>query len=224
MPAIQLLAHPGSLPSSSFLKGDELATTRKTPFYLYLRLDQFHLVTPGIQANSGVTSTWWAGYAKKTVTEKLKMLKQLLSTMVTEQPPVREDDESGSSSRAAVAGLKTAMDDADVEAEEEEEEPSTFQMAQRSSVGMKAPRSHGETQKGSDDDHSSDTEKGDLGDDVDMSEQPEEKPKTKPKDLKEKLMVQTTLTKKSSSSGSTSSSSSPPAGKKGEVDFHGSCV
>ena len=106
-----------TLPPSSLCKGPELAGTQKTPFYVLLRLDNFH-VAPAPQ--SGVNPTWWAKHIKMNVNDKLKGVKALLMQLVTEQPSMREDDESVSSSRVAVVGLKNAMEELPVEAEEEE--------------------------------------------------------------------------------------------------------
>ena len=79
-------------------------STLKNPFYVMLKLDQFHLAPQGAPtAQSGVTSAWWTTYNKKPVGDKLKLLKQLLIPMITEMPSLNEDDETVAASRAAVA-------------------------------------------------------------------------------------------------------------------------
>ena len=119
MATIQLLAHPGSLPSTSFLKGVDIASTLKNPFYVMLRLDQFHLAPQGVApVPSGVPHTWWASYTKTNINDKLKALKALLMPMITEMPSLNEEDESVTASRAAMTGLQTSLADVRTEAEE----------------------------------------------------------------------------------------------------------
>ena len=144
MATIQLLAHPGSLPSTSFLKGVDIASTIKSPFFVMLRLDQFHLAPQGVApVPSGVTHTWWAAYTKKGTSDKLKAVKALLGPLIVEMPSLNEEDESVAASRAAMTGLQTSLGETPTGADEEEEEPpATFQMAQtRPTVSGKAPKS-----------------------------------------------------------------------------------
>ena len=89
MPAIQLLPN---FQDKAILNQHPPA---QSPFYIYLRLDLFHLTGPqGVAApTSGVSSTWFGAHAKKSVAEKLKGLKQLLVPHIAPQPEVEEDDE-----------------------------------------------------------------------------------------------------------------------------------
>ena len=119
MPVIQLLAHQGSLPSSSFLKGPELAGTQKNPLYV--------LFPP--------CATWvrnsreWSRpnveehFHQEEYQRKAEGPQGALMPMITEMPPFQEDDESVVVSRAAVNGLKNTLEETKTDAEEAEEEP-----------------------------------------------------------------------------------------------------
>ena len=159
-----------------------------------------------------VPANWWFTYNKQTLHDKLKSLKLLLTTMIADQPSIREEDESVGASRAAVVGLTNDIDETKVDANEEDDgaQP-TFQLAQqRSSVGGKAPRSHFDND---DETIKAGSEGDDMSEDVDIVivEEPKKINKFVQSNLKEKL---TQVESKKVKNVASTSSSSPTTGKK----------
>ena len=217
MPAIQLLALPGSLPSTSTLKGVDISSTLKNPFYVMLRLDQFHLAPQNVApVPSGVTHAWWTAYTKKSTSEKLKAVKALLVLNVSVMPNLNEEDESVTDSRAAVSGLQSSLDIQTRADEDEDDPPSSFVMAQpqpRSTHSGKTPKNNKRSSPPQEPEPD-DSSYTDLSGSVDMNDNLPPKKKAKPMvqtTLKDQLRTEAARTK---STGSTSSSSSPTTAKR----------
>ena len=131
MPVIQLLCHPGSLPpmgkAKAVLDGNDPSVLNKVPFYIFLRLDLFHLSGPQgmVGPTPATTVQWFTPYSKKSPVEKLKALKALITPLITEMPVVEgiaEQEESPEATLAAKA-LKDSFDEVKTTPGAEDEVP-----------------------------------------------------------------------------------------------------
>ena len=101
--------------AKAVLDGNDISVLNKVPFYIFLRLDLFHLSGPPgmIGPTPATTVGWFTPYSKKSPVEKLKALKAMITPLITDMPEVEgmaEEEESVEAALAAKA-LKASFDE-----------------------------------------------------------------------------------------------------------------
>jgi hypothetical protein len=231
VPVIQLLCHPGSLPNfhdKAILAQPPPGSLQHVPFFIYLRLDLFHLSGPQNVAApiSGVSSAWFTTHAKKSVGEKLKGLKQLLVPHISPQPELEENEDIQIDNEENAQELRDSLV---VETEPEEPDVEDFTNGQPSpAASSTSTKTVGAIQLSSsedDDDSDSSSASAEKRRRAASKKADKEKDKVKPKPktvqgmipLSQRFQDSSAVWRGSSSQGSakgSSSSSSPPTGNK----------
>jgi hypothetical protein len=217
--------------AKAVLDGNDLSLLNKVPFYIFLRLDLFHLSGPQgmVGPTPATTVGWFTAYNKKSPVEKLKALEALITPLITEMPEVEGVAEEEESPEALLAAktLKASFDEVKTTPGAEDEPPFAQAQARPSTpvapakpklfvvakpakapvAKVRKPRSpkHLASSSSDDDSSSSDTDSSiDIGTDEEAKKhkKKEKKKAKKAKKAEKKKMKQTTLKDKLVEQGS----------------------